>query len=298
MPGYEAMPSNSMEAQNFSYPSQGPIFWVMLPWEGCYGSTDCDKVSETSTLRTPTSLEISTVRGSNRATQIRTVIQAVTDGIDRLHRLSNAIRRAGAEKRNLRTAEFEWKDEEGNDLGPIFLEDEATPFLQVHFPGLSEVLHQRLASTMLARRKRLVYLQHHREKLATRATGAVQKFIKVIADRSEISKPSQKQGAVSGVPVAVKPVGTSAPQTLLTVNTAATPHDPERFHKLVTPSRVGTVKSAHITQETKESFPPPPRIREGDNDFLCPYCCLVLPIADATDRRRWTYVKSLTIFES
>lgn len=149
---------------------------------------------------------------------------------------------------------------------------------------------------MLARRKRLVYLQLHKEKLATRATGAVRKPVKITVDRSEISKPSQLQSTVSEVPVAAKLVTPSAPRTLLTVNTAATPHDPEKFRKLVAPSRVGTVKSAHITQETRQSFPPPPDVGEGDNDFLCPYCCLVLPRIEATDRRRWMYVRVFAIF--
>lgn len=78
------------------------------------------EVSEISTEPSPPPMRISTVMITNSNTQIRTVIQAVTDSIDRLHRLSNAIRRAGAEKRYLRAKEFEWIGEDGDDLGHVF----------------------------------------------------------------------------------------------------------------------------------------------------------------------------------
>ncbi|OCL13226.1 hypothetical protein AOQ84DRAFT_416491 [Glonium stellatum] len=220
---------------------------------------------------------------------ISSAINTISDNVDRLHRLSNSIRRAGAESRNMRAAEFEWKDDDGSDLGRPWMEHFAMALLQFKYPESSETIRRRLASAMLLRRKRLLYRQARQEKLVLAAVHASRKKIapvkKLVASKAS-SKPGPQQQL--NLPNNVETDEPKVAQSVRSFNTAATPLDPEKFQRAVAPSRVSTAKSAPLTEETKLNFPPPPLpIKDGRKEVLCPYCGLLMPVREVENLLTW-----------
>ncbi|RYC91915.1 hypothetical protein BFJ63_vAg5358 [Fusarium oxysporum f. sp. narcissi] len=79
--------------------------------------------------------------------------------ISRLNKISNTIRRASKDTQALKASSFQIKDDEGNDVEDI-LREHFKHHICDKFPGLGEVLQDRLAQTMLLRRKRILYRRY------------------------------------------------------------------------------------------------------------------------------------------
>lgn len=76
-----------------------------------------------------------------------------------LHKITNTIRRASKIAQNSRAAErFKIRDDQGNDVGP-FLQSNFLNYINDRYHVASQEIRQRLASSMVLRRKRLLYRQ-------------------------------------------------------------------------------------------------------------------------------------------
>ena len=117
---------------------------------------------------TPRETEDST--SAINASDLQQAVKAIADEISLLHELSNTIRKASREAANLKAAaDFRIKDEEGNDLEPL-LRQYFSANIRDRFPGCSDILLERLASTMVLRRKRILYRRHRYGKTPVRPT--------------------------------------------------------------------------------------------------------------------------------
>lgn len=78
------------------------------------------------------------------------------------------------------------------------------------------------------------------------------------------------------------------PSAVASSQYTATTIDPERYRRVVsTPSRVSSTRTIPMTSSDKNFIPPPPRIAPNDLEFVCPYCCLILPASNARNGDLW-----------
>lgn len=226
---------------------------------------------------------------------IKNAIKAVSENLVRLNRLSNAIHRAGTDSRNTRASKFKWKDEEGNDIGPAWEERFALELCKRKYPSCNEIIQRRLAAAMLTRRKRLMYRQSRREKLALNTSAPQRKpTIKMDAiPNTKATSQTQSKPAIAedtGKIVQNLP----PPKSIRTLDTAATPFDPQKMHHSTGVSRISTARSVPMDDETRLHFPPNPEIG-GLEEIVCPYCCLVLRQQDLAKPNWWKYVKNRSV---
>lgn len=181
-------------------------------------------------------------------------LQEVANKIGLLHRFSNIIRRASKETHNLKAAKaFLIRDDEGNDAEP-FLHGLFVQQIRDRFPGASENIQQRLASTMLLRRKRILYRRsrYGKNPFMFQETPA-QPFVKrPDAPRGRVAMDQPQDSARHRVTAAGSQ---SAVQS--TAQTATTLH-PDRFRKASSPSVVSVSKSIALSNHGELPFPPAP----------------------------------------
>lgn len=213
---------------------------------------------------------------------VRCAIQLITENVDTLHRLSNAMLRAGSEDRNNRASRFKITDEDGRDIGESWKTTFALKLCELKFPMCSDKVRERLASAMLARKKRLLYRQAHQKKMARPAIEnnelppqvSRQSEIEGAVTPSEMGTATETQAKAK---VGVDSTAAHRPtKSMRSWDTAATPLDPQRVLRLPTPSRASSAKSAPLDDGKRLVYPPAPRPEQGD-EAICPYCCLILP---------------------
>jgi hypothetical protein len=213
---------------------------------------------------------------------VRSAIQLITENVDTLHRLSNAMLRAGSEDRNNRVSRFKITDEDGLHIGETWKTMFASKLCELKFPICSDKVRDRLASAMLARKKRILYRQAHQKKIARPAIESNEL-------RTEISRQPEAEGAVTPSEIGaaaqtqakakagVNPTAAhQLTESVRTWDTAATDLDPQKPLRLPTPSKASSAESAPLDDEKLLVYPPAPRPEQGD-EAICPYCCLILP---------------------
>ena len=95
-------------------------------------------------------------------------LHGIEQTIDRLYRLSVAIRRPSIVSQNAKAANFPIRDEDGNDVGEQFA-DFALTWITHQFPEAPPVLRERLAKSVTLRRKRFLFRQSHQKKLGLKS---------------------------------------------------------------------------------------------------------------------------------
>jgi hypothetical protein len=224
-------------------------------------------------------------------------LHGIEQTIDRLYRLSVAIRWPSIVSQNAKAANFPIRDEDGNDVSEQFAEFALT-WITHQFPEAPPVLRERLAKSVTLRRKRFLFRQSHQKKLGMKS------FL-TTPPRPERS-PSPGLDADSTV-MARTVVETPVPSThkkqnnllkprLLSQTSASRVSGKFRTEDVfeAIPSRTPTVFSGAFTQQDSISIPDPPKPAAGSKEFECPYCCMILPIKEAV-RSNWTYAPSLFI---
>jgi hypothetical protein len=197
-------------------------------------------------------------------------LQAIAYDIGLLHDLSNATRNASIESQNLKAATmFMIQDADANNIGELFKEKFAADLLKRKFPGSSEIIRERLASTMSLRRKRFLYRISRHGKNPTRVPERAQKVptkpIAALIQNGLSMQPPAREGTTS------KASEQESTQSRIASKVAtATTLDPEKFRKASTPSSVSTVKSVPLTQDEELNFPSPPKVVR-DIEAVCPY---------------------------
>lgn len=224
-------------------------------------------------------------------------LHGIEQTIDRLYRLSVAIRRPSIISQNAKAANFTIKDEDGNDVGEQF-EDFALTWITHQFPEAPPVLRERLAKSVTLRRKRFLFRQSHQKKLGMKS------FLTPPPRPARSASPGlDAESTVMARTVVENPVPDTHKKhnnllkpRLLSQTSASKVSGKFRTEDIfeTTPSRAPTVFSGAFTQQGSISIPDPPKPAVGSKEFECPYCCMILPIKEAV-RSHWTYAPSVFI---
>lgn len=217
------------------------------------------------------------------------LIASVADDITLLQGLSNCIRRAGIESRNTKAATEFVLTEEGLDINECFRQF-CLAMVKRDFPRCDRELQDRLADTMLLRRKRFLYRKHRQGGRSARLPGPAERELGMSAQPVKVNNSTER---VSNNPELSRNESPSRGTT--------TTIDPEIFRRNYTPSRVYTANKSAASTSQGESFPPPPQITGAEG--ACPYCFLILPASDFGEQHNWRLVlpelrecRTLTMF--
>ena len=183
--------------------------------------------------------------------KLNRAVRAIADEISLLHRLLNTIRRASKESQNLKAAKlFKILDDEGNDLEQMLRECFAHN-IRDQFPGLSETIRARLASTMLLRRKRILYRRSRYGKAPIKP--------KKTTLQPAIKPPSSvapEQAQVSGRPESTAKTAQSIVQSLAP---SATTLAADKFKRASAPSVISATKTVAFGNHEDLVFPSAPK---------------------------------------
>ncbi|RGP80764.1 serine threonine phosphatase [Fusarium longipes] len=178
-------------------------------------------------------------------------LDEVKNDIFLLHKISNTIRRASKESQNVKAAEgFVIRDDEGNDTEP-FLRQLFINYIHDRFPGTNENIRNRLADSMVLRRKRILYRRERYGKSSIRLPEPVAKPV--------ISHPRPDPfGEVDQGRVKRRAVEAPTQSHTQSVIKTATTLSPEKFKKAAAPSVISVSKTIALSVTGELSFPPPP----------------------------------------
>ncbi|KAH8779889.1 hypothetical protein F5883DRAFT_406681, partial [Diaporthe sp. PMI_573] len=218
--------------------------------------------------------------------EIDTILSSLSASIDWLHRLANLVRRASTSRQNAKASTFLLKDDQGGDATPV-LEKLFRYWIKRDFPNVADDFCERLISTMILRRRRILYRRSRQNKLALRTAEPIRKP-QHLAAPSASAGIEEKLRELPEAPVAPM----QAPSGVASTQQTATTVEPQTYLQVKsTPSRVSGAKTIAMTSGIEEMIPPPPHIAGNALEFICPFCSLILPAKDARNRGRgdaWT----------
>lgn len=196
-------------------------------------------------------------------------LEAVAGVITQLQRLSCAIRESSIHSRHSKASVYIIKDEDGNDVTPYFKQ----LFLSIvksRFSRVSHILCERLADSMLLRRRRFLYLAKHQDKLSG----------------TKETRPSE-DGPDKGSDHTRLKYAVSLQQS----QTTASVFDPQKFEL-----RMDTLKSERSVSSSKSAYgynqseyPGPPALKFDESECTCPYCYNTLSKWTVLDEKRWRF---------
>ncbi|KAJ5491869.1 Peptidase S8/S53 subtilisin/kexin/sedolisin [Penicillium expansum] len=185
-------------------------------------------------------------------------LAAASKEIDLLNKLSNTVRKAGRESSNRKAAEsYNIQDDEGNDVEP-FLQTQFAKYIQDKFPGITAGMRDRLAATILIRRKRILYRRTRYGKTPIKLKPQLDYYPPTIGKpqayapqkgNPESSSLSHPQGLAQSVVETTTPSRTRMSATTLT---------PSQFKRTAVQSVVSESKTVLLEQHEEIMFPPPP----------------------------------------
>ncbi|RKL43636.1 hypothetical protein BFJ70_g3949 [Fusarium oxysporum] len=179
-------------------------------------------------------------------------LDGLSSEITLLHKITNTIRRASKDTQNSRAAEgFKIRDDEGNDAGP-FLQEIFSNYIHDRFPGTSEEIRKRLASSMVLRRKRLLYRRERYGKKPiqlpqiTSAPLISHPEPDIITPLDDVERPAKRR------------IVAAPTQSVVHSTATATTLSPERFRKAAALSVVSVSKTVKLSDNEDAVFPPAP----------------------------------------
>ncbi|KAI0850769.1 hypothetical protein F5Y00DRAFT_232018 [Daldinia vernicosa] len=186
--------------------------------------------------------------------KFRQSIQGIANEISLLHRFSNTIRRASKEAQNLKAADsFRIRDDEGNDA-EVFITKLFANHVRDKFPGVSDSICQRLAETMVLRRKRILYRRSRYGNAPIRPQETPSQP-RVTVPKVQLKIRAAEHPQVSEGPQAAGDASKSAIQS---VAQSATTLAPSNFQKASAPSVVSVSKTVALSNHEELPFPPAP----------------------------------------
>lgn len=214
-------------------------------------------------------------------------MRAIEQCVDRLYRLSLAIRRSSALTHHEIAAKGIMRDEDGNDNEPHFFEY-ALARLQHLFSSAPGWLLERLATAITSRRRRFQYRSRHQLKLAqqgheTPAASVVKASAEDQGERTTVVGSERTSTAAPGVSHLSVP--RRKPSASQVSATSASAFNKSRFHHRQVNDLASvfatTVRSAPPHRLTV-AVPDPPPVKPGAKELECPYCFLMIPIEETT----------------
>lgn len=213
-------------------------------------------------------------------------IHGVEQTIDRLYRLSIAIRRPSLVGQNTKAANFTIRDDEGNEVDAEF-ESYALKRATHQFPHAPPWLLKRLATAITLRRRRFLYRHRHQKKLRSKSFNG-------LPERSPTPLPPSGDGGSTIIGAQTLRVPSQAkngtdnrylkPLISQTSATSASFFPPERSRAMSffeKSSQVSTAFQSSHEPAFSVQVPDAPQVSPGSKEFECPYCCLMLPIEEA-----------------
>lgn len=225
---------------------------------------------------------------SSEAWDDEDIIRSVRQSIDWLHRLSNLVRKARFASQNEKAAAFVIRDEVGTDI---------TESLRCCFQALvkrdckdiNDHLVDRLAQTMILRRKRILYRRERLRRWALPQVDNTRTKLDVLIpvppalQDQDPDVPQTEEGGAAADDVASPKDQDSGALSTLTVSVV----ERERYLQKAARSQISRATTAPFQPSEKRLVPPHPRAAENGNEFVCDYCCLILPSEVALDREKW-----------
>ncbi|KAG4292568.1 hypothetical protein FPRO06_12056 [Fusarium proliferatum] len=179
-------------------------------------------------------------------------LDAVSSEITLLHKITNTIRRASKDTQNIRAAErYKIRDEEDNDVGP-FIQSVFLNYINDRYHVASAEIRQRLASSMVLRRKRLLYRQERYGKSPihlpqkTSAPGILHPESEIMTTLGDAERPAKRR------------IIAAPSQSAMHSAETATTFSPEGYKKAAAPSIVSISKTVQLSSEDELAFPPAP----------------------------------------
>ncbi|KAH6958132.1 hypothetical protein DER45DRAFT_503188 [Fusarium avenaceum] len=244
--------------------------------------------------------------------------------ISRLNKISNTIRRASKDTQALTASKFYIKDDEGNNVEETLLHN-FKRHINDRFPTLGETIQERLARTMLLRRKQILYRRHRQGSVYAKTQDTVPAVsvmfptVKTVVSlaqlkskhpktSSTVSKPatttsSQIQSATTLAPdkfkiAASTPSVISASKTIAFHNHESLVFPPapghavkKRYDQLKSQRLAEYEQSLNSGKSEANKTPTVQELLENDlqslGEITCPYCLCALPAEEAFDEKKW-----------
>ncbi|KPM38857.1 hypothetical protein AK830_g7711 [Neonectria ditissima] len=192
--------------------------------------------------------------GSNKSLELS--MRAVSDDISLLYRLTNTIRRASKESQNLKAAKsYRIRDDDGRDAEPI-LEEVFAHYISGRFPSISNGLRKRLASSMVLRRRRILYRRSRYGSSPIKPTTIRQPTFHRPESQAQLAIPLQDLSDPAETPTETNsaPAKSSVKSAAVTATTLAA----EAYNKASSPSVISATRTAAVGNRDELIFPPPP----------------------------------------
>ncbi|KAK4085634.1 uncharacterized protein Triagg1_624 [Trichoderma aggressivum f. europaeum] len=210
------------------------------------------------------------------------LLQSIHQSIDWLHRLSNLVRKASFANQHKRADKFILKDDDDNDMSDT-LTDYYTKLIKREFSGMQDTMVQRLAASMLVRRRRIMYRRSQQQRWKMPQVEPKTKNLHLVT-------PSTKLGPIPlepSVPFKNEKAPMSKPEATAPSRLTATTIDKNIRQRVSAPSGISRGSTAPLNEQSMLLVPPPPKGIDLGEDFVCDYCCLILPSKIALNRNAW-----------
>lgn len=187
-------------------------------------------------------------------------VHGIADQISLLHKLSNTIRRASKGIQNAEAAKApRIRDGEGNDAED-FLQQIFAHYIRDRFPATSTTIQQRLASTMVLRRKRMLYRRSRYENNPILAQSRPAAPPVTVPRAQPTAQPRQEdpRQETEDPLQETEDCQSEKPSVRKSLAQSATTLAAEKFHKASTPSLVSVSKTVPLNSHEQLAFPPAP----------------------------------------
>ncbi|KAH7238139.1 hypothetical protein BKA59DRAFT_236870 [Fusarium tricinctum] len=258
------------------------------------------------------------------AKEFQKSLNEIAAEIGRLNKISNTIRRASKDTQALTASKFYIKDDEGNNVEETLL-DNFKRHINDRFPTLGETIQERLARTMLLRRKQILYRRHRQDSVYAKAQDTVPAVSITFPTAKAVVSLAQLKSKHPKTNSTVSKPATTTPSQIQSATTLA----PDKFKIAAsTPSVISASKTIAFHSHESLAFPPAPghavkkrydqlksrRLAEYEQslnsekseankkstvqellandlqslgEITCPYCLCALPAEEAFDEKKW-----------
>lgn len=197
------------------------------------------------------------------------------------------MRKASFGSQNQRAARFPLEDEVGNDitesLAQIFKH-----LIKRECCDISDQILDRLAQTMITRRRRVIYRRSRQKRWALQQEAYRPRHLHPHGQLAPLEEANESVEDDEGTEMAEKIQSehenrVQAAPSGLTVTTL----DQQKYRQLVAPSRISRATTAPFQHNERLLVPPPSILAKEGREFVCDYCCLILPSSEAADQDTW-----------
>lgn len=190
------------------------------------------------------------------------------------------MRKASFGSQNERAARFPLADEAGNDITESLVKV-FEHLIKRECCDISDKILNRLSQTMITRRRRVLYRRSRQKRWALQQEAYRPRHIDPLTQLAPLQE-ADESGDYHEDSFNPENRVQASPSRL-----TATTLDQQKFRKLAAPSQISRATTAPFQLNEKLLVPPRPLLAKGETDFVCDYCCLILPSSEAADQDTW-----------